>query len=258
MERKERERYVRSQWLFIADGPDQSSLAAEVRAGAEQVEWQDTLPTSSDLEARTLVIDFLPESERKQNTLLAVARCSVWQGVVASVVERHSATYWALKSGLAERFVGFSMPPGAGKTAAVELLKGELTSPVAIDSAASAFKEMEWHVVICRDQAGGILNRVLAGMINEAAFMAQSNIASVDQIDRMMRLAANFPLGPFEWADRIGMDRLLSLLEILSEEFGPMYQACPMIRRKVEAGKLGRKTGEGFYVYSGEAHHERD
>jgi 3-hydroxybutyryl-CoA dehydrogenase len=65
----------------------------------------------------------------------------------------------------------------------------------------------------------------------------------------MMRLGANFPMGPFEWADKIGLDRILTLLEGLTKEIGPLYQPCPWIRRKVEAGKLGRKSGEGFYIY---------
>jgi 3-hydroxybutyryl-CoA dehydrogenase len=215
-----------------------------------EYEWLDTIPTPRHLSSKTIVIDFLPEDGGKRDALLTVALCSEWHGTVASMIEKNSAAHWALETGLGDRFVGFSMPPGAGKIPAVELYKGELTSPEAIDSAASTFKNMGWHVAICRDQAGGILSRVLAGMINEAAFMAQSNIASVDQIDRMMKLAANFPLGPFEWADRIGLDRLLSLLEMLAKEFGPIYQPCPMIRRKVDAGKLGRKTGEGFHVYS--------
>ena len=237
-----------SRWLYIGTGQEEFSLR-EALMRTKQVDFLDVPPTARDLESRELVIEVLPEAEQKRETLRAVSQCKEWQGTVASIIEKDSATFWALQSGLGKRFVGFLIPPGAGKNDAVELLKGEITCQEALDCAAKAFKEMDWHVTICRDQAGGILFRVLAGMINEAAFMAQSAVAPVDQIDRMMRLAANFPLGPFEWADRIGLDRLFALLETLSKEFGPIYQPCPMIRRKVEAGKLGQKTGEGFYKY---------
>ena len=104
-------------------------------------------------------------------------------------------------------------------------------------------------VVICKDMAGGILPRTLAAMINEAAYMVQSGIATIEEVDTMMRKGANFPLGPFEWADRIGLDRILALLEALCQELGPIYHPCPWIRRKVEAGCLGLVSGRGFYQY---------
>jgi 3-hydroxybutyryl-CoA dehydrogenase len=220
----------------------------------ERADFIEGVPSSGDLKDRELVIETFSETGRKEEVLKALAECKDWHGTVASLIERDSATYWAIQSGIGGRFVGFISAPGAGKGGSIELLRGEITDPGALDIAANAFRELELLVTVCRDQAGGILSRVLAGMINEAAIMAQNGIASVDKIDNMMRLAANFPMGPFEWADKIGLDRLLNLLENLTKEFGPIYQPCPMIRRKVEAGKLGVKTGEGFYNYAeGEA-----
>jgi len=86
-------------------------------------------------------------------------------------------------------------------------------------------------------------------MINEAIYVSMYGLAQMEDIDQMMRLGANFPMGPFEYADYLGLDRVLKTLEWLAEELGPQYRPCPLLRRKVEAGLLGKKTGKGFYEY---------
>ncbi len=237
-----------AQWICIGRGL-KGTQCWDVLKQRDGVSFLEGPPSSGDLEGGELVIEASVGSDRKETVLKALADCGNWRGPVASLVERDSATHLATGSGIRESFVGFIAPSGAGKRGAIELLRGEITDTRAIDLAANAFKELGLVVTICRDQAGGILSRALASMINEAAVMAQNHVASLEKIDQMMRLAANFPMGPFEWADKIGLDRLLGLLETLTREFGPMYQPCPMIRRKVEAGKLGVKTGEGFYQY---------
>jgi 3-hydroxybutyryl-CoA dehydrogenase len=244
---------IMARWLYL--GTDLIGMPLwEALKKMKEVDFLDGQPSSKDLEGRELVIEAFSEKYRKEEVLRAVGGCRKWQGTVASSIEGDSATSWATHSGIGRRFVGFIMVPGAGKSGSVELLRGEITDPEAVNYAANAFKDLGLLVTVCRDQAGGILLRVLAGMINEAAMMAQNGIAPVEKIDNMMRLAANFPMGPFEWADKIGLDKLLDLLETLTKEFGPLYQPCPMIRRKVEAGKLGVKKGEGFYNYTeGEA-----
>jgi len=100
-----------------------------------------------------------------------------------------------------------------------------------------------------KDSAGFILNRVLASMINEAILIYSYGFAPIESIDQMMKLAANFPLGPFEYADEIGLDNILNLLTSLTRELGPKYRPCPLLVRKVEAGHLGKKSGRGFYEY---------
>ncbi len=235
-------------WLYLGEDLIDVPLWEALKK-VKEVDFLDRQPTHTDLANRELVIEVFSEKDRKEDVLRAVAGIREWGGTVASSIEGDSATSWAIRSGIGERFVGFIMAPGAGKSGSIELLQGEITDPEAINCAANAFKELDLLVTVCRDQAGGILSRVLAGMINEAAIMAQNGIAPVDKIDNMMCLAANFPMGPFEWADKIGLDKLLHLLETLTKEFGPIYQPCPMIRRKVEAGKLGVRTGAGFYNY---------
>jgi 3-hydroxybutyryl-CoA dehydrogenase len=100
-----------------------------------------------------------------------------------------------------------------------------------------------------RDSAGSVLNRVLASMINEAIYIYSYGLAPLESIDQMMKLAANFPLGPFEYADEIGLDNILNLLTLLTKELGQKYRPCPLLIRKVEAGHLGKKSGRGFYEY---------
>lgn len=239
-----------ARWIYIGEDLEGTAFRERLKQ-TDGIFFLEGVPSAGDLGDADLVVEAFSDPGPKEEVLKTLAGYTEWRGPVASLIERDSATYWAIQSGIGGRLVGFIPAPGAGKNISVEILRGELTDPGALDQAAAAFKEMGLLVTVCRDQAGGILSRVLAGMINEAAVMAQSGVATADRIDNMMRLAANFPMGPFEWADRIGLDRLLDLLETLTKEFGPMYQPCPMIRRKVEAGKLGIKTGEGFYNYAG-------
>lgn len=236
-----------SNWLILSDGDKDSWIRRVIKDKA--VEWLSEIPTSDDLESRTLIIEAISNLEKKEATLTAVANCKTWNGPVATLLANGSATFWSLKSGLRERLIGFQASPNDEKSPAVELFEAEMTRKENLQSVESFFRDLDFKVFICRDQVGGILPRVLAGMINEAAYMAYSGIAPVEKIDRMMRLAANFPMGPFEWADKIGLDHLITLLESLQKELGPKYQPCPLIRRKVEGGNLGIKTGEGFYSY---------
>ncbi len=236
-----------STWLCLSDSEKDSWIRRVLKD--ERVEWLSDIPASKDLESRALLIEAFSDIEKKEEALKAIADCKTWTGPVASLMVERSATFWSVKSGLGGRLVCFQPSPNAETPPAVELFEAEITLNENLQSVESFFKEVDFNVFICRDQMGGILPRVLAGMINEAAYMAYSGIAPVEKIDRMMRLAANFPMGPFEWADKIGLDRLMTLLEALQKEFGPQYQPCPLIRRKVEGGNLGVKTGEGFYHY---------
>ena len=160
-----------------------------------------------------------------------------------------SATSMAKEAGNPERYVGFSLSGLFPEKKLVELTGGERTADDAVATARDLFEKLQFTVVISRDHPGYILNRVLASMINEAVYVSMYGLAEMKDIDQMMRLGANFPMGPFEYADSVGLDRVLKTLEWLTEELGPQYRPCPLLRRKVEAGFLGRKTGKGFYAY---------
>ena len=160
-----------------------------------------------------------------------------------------STTSMAKEAGTPERFMGFSLSGLFPEKKLVELIGGERTAGDAVATARDLFEKLQFTVVISRDHPGYILNRVVASMINEAIYVSMYGLARMEDIDQMMRLGANFPMGPFEYADSVGLDRVLKTLEWLTEELGPQYRPCPLLRRKVEAGLLGRKTGGGFYTY---------
>jgi 3-hydroxybutyryl-CoA dehydrogenase len=91
---------------------------------------------------------------------------------------------------------------------------------------------------------------VIASIVNEAAVMYSSKLATKEDIDSMMKVCVNWPMGPFEFADTIGVDKVVEILESMSQQLGPRYQPCFLLRKMVDAGWLGKKTGRGFYVYS--------
>ena len=104
--------------------------------------------------------------------------------------------------------------------------------------------------VRANDSPGFISNRILLPMINEAIFALYEDVGTVEAIDSVMKLGMNHPMGPLELADLIGLDTCLSILEVLHEGFGdPKYRPCPLLRKYVDAGYLGRKTNRGFYTY---------
>jgi 3-hydroxybutyryl-CoA dehydrogenase len=105
--------------------------------------------------------------------------------------------------------------------------------------------------VVVQDYPGFVSNRVLMPMINEAIFCLMESVADKEAIDTVMKLGMAHPMGPLKLADLIGLDVCLSIMEVLHQGFGdPKYRPCPLLRNMVAAGKLGRKTGEGFYSYT--------
>ncbi|MDI6616029.1 MAG: 3-hydroxyacyl-CoA dehydrogenase family protein [Syntrophaceae bacterium] len=175
----------------------------------------------------------------------SLTKSQVW---LAQSIDR-SVTSIASRVATPERFVGFSLSGLFPEKKMVELIGGERTSEDAMGVAKTLFQKLQFTTVISQDRPGHILNRVVASMINEAVYINMYGLAEMKDIDQMMQLGANFPIGPFEYADRVGLDRVLKTLEWLTDELGPQYRPCPVLRRKVEAGFLGRKTGRGFYTY---------
>ena len=168
--------------------------------------------------------------------------------MVLSEILAISATKAGNIGNLSENLVGFCMAKGIERSF-VEVVPGEKTPKRIIMEATDYFKALNFETIITKDSPGLILNRVLASMINEAIYTYMLGLAKMEDIDEMMKLGANFPMGPFEYADFLGLDRILKILEWLTNELGPQYRPCPLLRRKVEAGLLGKKTGEGFYAY---------
>jgi len=132
----------------------------------------------------------------------------------------------------------------------VEVIRGLSTSDKTFEATEELAVKLNKTPVAANDAPGFISNRILLPMINEAVFALFEGVGTVEAIDSVMKLGMNHPMGPLELADLIGLDTCLSILEVLHEGFGdPKYRPCPLLRKYVDAGNLGRKTGRGFYVY---------
>jgi 3-hydroxybutyryl-CoA dehydrogenase len=133
----------------------------------------------------------------------------------------------------------------------VELIRGEATSDGTMRAASALCARLGKTPVEAADYPGFIANRVLMPMINEAIFAVMEGVGTAEAIDTVMKLGMHHPMGPLTLADFIGLDVCLAILDVLHEGLGdPKYRACPLLRRMVAAGHLGRKSGQGFYTYA--------
>ena len=133
----------------------------------------------------------------------------------------------------------------------VELVRGQATSPESLRIASSLCAQLGKTAVEAADYPGFIANRILMPMINEAIFALMEGVGTAEAIDTVMKLGMNHPMGPLTLADFIGLDVCLAIMNVLHEGLGdPKYRPCPLLRRMVAAGHLGRKSGRGFYTYA--------
>ncbi|MDY7018838.1 MAG: 3-hydroxyacyl-CoA dehydrogenase family protein [Chloroflexota bacterium] len=131
----------------------------------------------------------------------------------------------------------------------VQITRGWQSSEETVQLCKAMAEKVGATAVEVEDSPGLILDRVLATVINEAAIMKTSKVASIEDIDKITKLCLNWPMGPFEFADTIGIDKVVATLEILSQQLGDQYLPCRLLRQMVSAGQLGKETGKGFYSY---------
>lgn len=201
-----------------------------------------------------LVIEAIPEDlALKQELFAELGRVCHPQTVLASNTSSIAITKLGAASGRPDRVVGIHFMNPVPLMRLVEVVRGLETSERTLNLALELAKRLGKTPVVARDVPGFIVNRILMPMINEAIFALEEGVASAEDIDLAMTMGANHPVGPLALADRIGLDTVLAICEVLYQDLGdPKFRPCPLLRRYVEAGWLGRKTHHGFYLYEAE------
>ncbi len=170
--------------------------------------------------------------------------------ILASNTSSISITEIAAVTQRADRVIGMHFMNPVPVMALVEIIRGLATSDATYALTEDLTKRLGKTPVEVNDYPGFVSNRLLMPMINEAAFCLMEGVASREAIDTVMKLGMNHPMGPLALADLVGLDTCLSIMEVLHEGFGDSkYRPCPLLRKMVRAGYLGRKSGRGFYEY---------
>ncbi len=170
--------------------------------------------------------------------------------ILASNTSSISITKLAAATNRPTKFIGMHFFNPVPLMSLVEVIRGLQTDEATLGTVEALAKKMGKNPLRCNDMPGFISNRVLMPMINEAAFALMEGVADAGNIDEIMKQGCNFPMGPLTLADFIGVDVCLNILEVLHKDLGdPKFRPCPLLRKMVDAGWLGRKSGRGFHEY---------
>lgn len=198
-----------------------------------------------------VVIEAVAENmDVKKQVLSSVSAVIGSDALLGSNTSSLSISEMSLAVKSPERFCGIHFFNPVPVMKLVEIIPGERTTAETVDRAIDLSRKLGKTPVTVRESPGFIVNRLLCPLMNEAAYLAMEGIASREDIDTAMKLGANHPIGPLALADLVGIDVLYAIMDVLHREFGdPKYRPCPILKDMVEAGHLGRKTGQGFFTY---------
>ena len=201
-----------------------------------------------------IVIETATEQEQVKRQIFSQV-CAVLrpEAIVATNTSSLSITRLASSTDRPERFIGIHFMNPVPLMELVEVIRGIATDDKTFEASKQFVTKLGKTIAVSEDFPAFIVNRVLLPMINEAIYTLYEGVGNVEAIDNAMRLGAHHPMGPLELADFIGLDTVLSVMQVLHEGLADSkYRPCPLLVKYVEAGWLGRKTQRGFYDYRGE------
>lgn len=234
---------------FLRRSVEKGRLSQEDLTGTlQRIEVNDDLRAASDSE---LIIEAVIERTQVKCDLFSeLDSICPPQTIFASNTSSISITELGAVTQRPERVIGMHFMNPVPLMKLVEVIRGQQTADEVHDEVANLSRSMGKTPVTVDDYPGFIANRLLMPMINEAVYCLMENVATKEDIDTVMKLGMNHPMGPLALADLIGLDTCLAIMDVLYEGFGdPKYRPCPLLRRMVRAGLLGMKTKQGFYQY---------
>lgn len=214
----------------------------------DKIKWHADMDRLSQCD---LVIEAVVENESvKKEVLRGLESILKEEAIIASNTSSIPITRLAHATSRMDKFIGMHFMNPVPLMGLVEIIKGYYTSDETTEAVKSVIEKMNKKSTTSKDYPGFIANRILMPMINEAFYSLMNGVASAEDIDLTMKLGCNFPMGPLALADLIGLDTCLSIIEVMHQGFGEdKYRPCPLLKKYVEANLLGRKSGQGVYIY---------